>query len=65
MFTQIKTSTKNRENVVELTRKFNLGAENVIARMAEMQRYLDKVTWKLNFFSGKLKEYEERKGNAS
>jgi Domain of unknown function (DUF1832). len=34
MFTQIKTSTKNRENVVELTRKFNLGAENVIARIA-------------------------------
>ncbi|MBR5344321.1 MAG: MerR family transcriptional regulator [Clostridia bacterium] len=39
--------------------------ESVIARMAEMQRYLDKVTWKLNFFSGKLKEYEERKGSAS
>lgn len=34
MFTQIKTSTKNRDNVVELTRKFNLGAENVIARIA-------------------------------
>ena len=34
MFTQIKTSTKNKENVVELTRKFNLGAENVIARIA-------------------------------
>lgn len=34
MFTQIKTSTKNRENVIELTRKFNLGAENVIARIA-------------------------------
>ena len=34
MFTQIKTSAKNRENVIELTRKFNLGAENVIARIA-------------------------------
>lgn len=34
MFAQIKTSAKNRENVVELTRKFNLGAENVIARIA-------------------------------
>ena len=34
MFTQIKTSSKNRDNVVELTRKFNLGAENVIARIA-------------------------------
>ncbi len=39
--------------------------ENVIARMEEMQRYLDKVTWKLNFFSGKLKEYEARNGKES
>ena len=35
--------------------------ENVIRRMEEMQKYLDKVTWKLNFFSGKLKDYEEEK----
>ena len=34
--------------------------EAVIARIAEMQNYLDKVTWKLNFFSEKLKAYEER-----
>ena len=34
MFSQIKTSSKNREIVVELTRKFNLGAENIIARIA-------------------------------
>ena len=34
MFTQIKTSAANKVNVVELTRKFNLGAENVIARIA-------------------------------
>lgn len=34
MFSQIKTSAKNREIVVDLTRKFNLGAENVIARTA-------------------------------
>ncbi len=34
--------------------------ENVIARIAEMQKYLDKVTWKLNFFSEKLRAYEER-----
>ena len=25
-----------------------------------MQQYLDKVTWKLNFFSEKLKAYEAR-----
>jgi DNA sulfur modification protein DndE len=34
MFSQIRTSSKNREIVVELTRKFNLGAENIIARIA-------------------------------
>ena len=34
MFSQIRTSSKNREVVVELTRKFNLGAENIIARIA-------------------------------
>lgn len=33
MFT-IKTSKQNRDNVISLTQKFNLGAENVIARIA-------------------------------
>lgn len=31
---QIKTSAKNKEVVTQLTRKFALGAENVIARIA-------------------------------
>lgn len=34
MFSQIRTCSRNREIVVELTRKFNLGAENIIARIA-------------------------------
>ncbi len=34
IFSHIKTSSKNKEIVVELTRKFNLGAENIIARIA-------------------------------
>lgn len=34
VFSQIRTSSRNREIVVELTRKFNLGAENIIARIA-------------------------------
>lgn len=42
---------------VELLREHR---ENVIRRMAEMQKYLDKVTWKLNFFSEKLRAYEAR-----
>lgn len=34
--------------------------EHIIAHMEETQKYLDKVTWKLNFFSGKQKEWEAR-----
>ncbi len=34
MFTQIKTCAKNKDSVTILTRKFGLGAENVIARIA-------------------------------
>ena len=34
MFTHIKTSKENREIVSSLTRKLNLGTENIIARIA-------------------------------
>lgn len=34
MFTQIKTSKENKEVVSKLTRKLNLGTENIIARIA-------------------------------
>lgn len=34
MFTSIKTSRQNKEVVTQLTRRLNLGAENVIARIA-------------------------------
>lgn len=32
--------------------------EQVLARIEEMQKHLDKVTWKINFFSEKLRAYE-------
>ena len=32
--------------------------DRVLERMAEMQEHLDKVTWKLNFFTEKLKAYQ-------
>ena len=35
--------------------------EKLIARMDEMQKYLEKITWKVNFFSGKLEEYQKKK----
>ncbi|PRD47618.1 DndE family protein [Sphingobacterium haloxyli] len=34
MFTQVKTSKENKDVVAQLTRKLNLGTENIIARMA-------------------------------
>lgn len=34
MFTHIKTSRENRQLVSKLTRKLNLGTENIIARIA-------------------------------
>lgn len=34
MFTHIKTSRSNKEVVARLTRKLNLGTENIIARIA-------------------------------
>ena len=34
MFTQIKTSRANKLIVTDLSRKFNLGTENVVARIA-------------------------------
>ena len=43
---------------VELLREHR---KRVLERMEEMQKHLDKVTWKLNFFSEKLRAYEEGK----
>ena len=43
---------------VELLREHR---ERVLERMAEMQKHLDKVTWKLNFYSEKLKDYQTGK----
>jgi len=34
MFTHIRTSKENREVVAQLTRKLNLGTENIISRIA-------------------------------
>ena len=34
--------------------------DTVLARMAKMQTYLDKVTCKLDYFSRKLEEFEEK-----
>ena len=46
------------EERVELLRAHR---EQVLERIAEMQKHLEKVTWKLNFFTGKLRAYEAGK----
>ena len=46
------------EKRVELLRECR---ENVLQRMSELQKNLDKLNWKMNFFSEKLKAYEARK----
>lgn len=43
------------EERVELLRAHR---EQVLERIAEMQKHLEKVTWKLNFFTEKLRAYE-------
>ena len=48
------------EERVELLREHR---ERVLERMAEMQEHLDKVTWKLNFFTEKLRAYEAAQKN--
>ena len=35
--------------------------DTVIARMEEMQRHLDKVTWKVDHFTERLAEYEQNR----
>lgn len=35
--------------------------DTVITKMEEMQRHLDKVTWKINYFTQRLAEYEQNK----
>ncbi len=49
----------------ERVRMLQAHRESVLTRMQEMQQYLDKVTWKLNFFSEKLKEYENSGENGN
>ena len=38
--------------------------DNVIARMEEMQKHLEKVTWKVQYFTQRLADYENNSGDA-
>ena len=55
----VQLTREGDQTLRERCEMLNKHRETVIERMEEMQRHLDKVTWKCNFFSQKLKEYEE------
>ena len=55
--------TLSREGDQTLRERYELlkrHGQTVLERMKEMQKYLDKVTWKVNFYSDKLKDYERK-----
>ncbi len=56
----VQLTHEGEQTLRERVRMLHDHRENVIARMQEMQMYLDKVTWKLNFFTRKLENYESR-----
>ena len=56
----LELSHQGDQTLKERVELLRVHRENVIERMKEMQKYLDKVTWKLNFFSEKLRAYESR-----
>lgn len=60
MFTHIKTSKENREIVSSLTRKLNLGTENIIARIAfTYSLSKDKILDLSNILNSQGKEYSK------
>ena len=54
----IRLSNEGDRTLQERVELLRSHREHVLARMEEMQRHLDKVTWKLNFFSEKLRVWE-------
>lgn len=61
MFSHIRTSKENKELVSELTRKHNLGAENVIARLAIAHSLKEGKTLDLkNLSDSSGKEYSRK-----
>lgn len=58
MFTQIKTNSENKQTVAQLTKRLNLGTENIIARIALSYSLSKNAHLNLNDLSdSKGKEY--------
>ena len=57
----VKLTHQGEQTLKERVEMLRQHREAVISRISEMQKHLDKVTWKLNFFTEKLRAYEARK----
>ena len=57
----VRLTNEGDRTLAERVEMLRQHRERVLERMNEMQKYLDKVTWNLNFFTEKLRAYESRK----
>ena len=57
----VRLTSEGEHTLAERVALLRNHRDQVIARMAEMQQHLDKVNWKLEYFSEKLKAYEANK----
>ncbi len=60
----VSLSREGEHTLAQRVELLRLHRENVLDRISEMQKYLEKVTWKLNFFSQKLQAYEEKRASS-
>ena len=61
IFRFVELTREGEQTLEERVALLRAHRDRVLERMAEMQQHLDKVNWKLNFFSEKLRDYEARK----
>ena len=60
----LQLSEKGDSTLPERVALLQAHREKVLARMAEMQKYLDKVTRKLDCYTEKLRDYEQTRRDA-
>ena len=56
----VRLSREGEHTLAERVELLRAHRDQMQAKMAEMQKYMDTINWKLNFFTEKLKEYESR-----
>ena len=51
---------QGNETLTERVELLKERREKIVERIAEMQRYLEKINWKVDYFSDKLREHEKQ-----